>query len=398
MSFLQRVYQLSQRRQKIISTILTPLEYMMAFLDFFYPKDKKTILFGSEMGEFVSGSPKALFKYVQKNHPEYKIFFYSPFMKSTVLAKVKYVIMHAPIFFRAKFLVSSHPPKDFFPFAWSTKKIFVNAWHGTPLKAMFFSDHGVARSSLKWILRLNAKTSAFLVSSKLEALLIARCFLIDPKKFCYLGHPKNDILCKKNGTTKKRLPALVRNMPEYEKVILYCPTYRRDSPTLFFPFDDFDSKNLDLFLEKNKLIILVRTHIYNKKSDMNFFSKRIIPFGFDLCNDVNSMLPETDILVTDYSSIYIDYLLLNRSCIFIPYDLDSYQKKRGFLLDYDSWTPGDKVLTYKDFICALEAVLSGNDAYKKKREVLRRQFHHCQTENSCEKLFQLINHWGTEKR
>jgi CDP-glycerol glycerophosphotransferase len=228
--------------------------------------------------------------------------------------------------------------------------------------------------------------------------LIARCFLIDPKKFCYLGHPKNDILCKNSGTTKKSLRTIIRNIPEYEKTILYCPTYRRDAPTLFFPFDDFDPTNLAHFLEKNKLIILVRTHIYSKQSSMNFFSNRVIPFGFNVCADVNSILPETDILITDYSSIYIDYLLLNRPCIFIPYDLESYKNKRGFLLDYDSWTPGHKVLTYKEFICAVEDVLSGKDTYKNKRAALRKKFHQYQTENSCEKVFQLINHWDAGKR
>ena len=330
-------------------------------------------------------------------NPEYKIFFYSPFMKSTVLAKVKYALICAPIFFRAKFLVSSHPPKDFFPFTWSTKKVFVNTWHGTPLKAMFFSDRGVADRSLKWILRLNTKTSVFLVSSKLEATLIERCFLIEPRKLFYLGHPRNDALCKNGNITLKRLSTIVQDLPKHEKIILYCPTYRRDTPTIFFPFDDFDAENLANFLEKNKIVILVRTHIYNKLSAMNFFSKRIIPFGFDVCNDVNSILSEVDILITDYSSIYIDYLLLNRPCIFVPYDLEKYTKKRGFLLDYDYWTPGDKVSTYKEFIRAIENVLYGKDAYKDKRRTLRGQFHYFQTENSSEKVFQLINCWDAGK-
>jgi CDP-glycerol glycerophosphotransferase len=365
----------------------------MAFLDFLYPKDDKTVLFGSDNGEFASGSPKALFEYMKKKHPEYKILFYSPFMKPKALEKVKYVFTCAPLFFRAKFLVSSQSPKDFFPFAWSTKKIFINTWHGTPLKAMFFSDHGASKSSLRTILQTNDKTSAFIVSSKLEAKLISRCFLIDPEKFRYLGHPKNDSLYKNEGSSPKIIPEIIRNIPKYEKIILYCPTYRRYAPTLFFPFEDFDLKNLAQFLEKNKLVILVRTHIYDKASAMNFFSKRVIPFGFDVYNDVNSILPEVDILITDYSSIYIDYLLLDRPCIFIPYDLDNYKAKRGLLLDYDYWAAGDKVVTYKGFIRAIEAVLAGKEAYQDERQALRTQFHEYQTENSCEKVFQLINRW-----
>ena len=57
-------------------------------------------------------------------------------------------------------------------------------------------------------------------------------------------------------------------------------------------------------------------HVYNEidKSEGEIFSDRIIDFGFDRCNDVNSILGEVDVLITDYSSIYIDYLLLDKPC------------------------------------------------------------------------------------
>ena len=123
---------------------------------------------------------------------------------------------------------------------------------------------------------------------------------------------------------------------------------------------------------------------------MNFFSNRILPFGFDKCNDVNLILPEIDILITDYSSIYVDYLLLDRPCIFVPYDLENYKRKRGFLLDYDFWAAGAIVLTQKDLEGALTEILSGKDTYIEKRQLLRDNFHNCQAENSSEKVVQLI--------
>jgi len=372
---------------------LIPLEYLISFIDFLYPKDNKIIVFGSNTGEFVSGSPKALYEYIKRKHPEYKVYLYTPFERSLdTYAKIRYVIMFAPLFFRAKFLVSSHPPTDFFPFvSWSNKKILINMWHGIPLKAMFFADPSETKDDLRRILRLNRKTSAFIVSSKLEAALIERCFLIDPRKFFYLGHPRNDILLKNNSI--RRLPNIIKNIPDYKKVILYCPTYRRDDPTKFFPFADLNLQHLDRFLEENKVIILIRGHVYNKKAEEQIFSERVISFGFDVCSDVYSVLPEVDILVTDYSSLYFDYLLLDRPCIFIPYDLEDYKRKRGFLLDYDFWTPGRKVSTYKEFINAIEEILSGIDIYKNRRQELRRQIHWYQTENSCENVFKLIDGW-----
>jgi CDP-glycerol glycerophosphotransferase len=377
---------------------LLPIEILISFLDFFYPKDNKTILFGSNTGEFVTGSPKALFEYINNNHPdEYDVFYYLPFHKTFRLnERMNYILRLLPIFFKAKFLVSSHPPTDFFPLiAWSRKKVFINTWHGTPIKSIFFADLGETKEDLERIVRMNTKTSAFLVASDLEARLIERCFKIDPNKLCYLGHPRNDILLKNNN--QRKLPVIVKNLPEYQTIILYCPTYRRDAPTTFFPFNDLDVKHLNCFLKKNKILLLVRGHVYSRYSEKPFFSKRIIDFSFEVLNDVNEILPEVDLLVTDYSSIYIDYLLLDRPCIFIPYDLENYKRKRGLLLDYNAWTPGRKVVTYRQFVVAVEEILSGVDLYKGRRQELIKQFHCFQTENSCEKVFKLLDGWKNEK-
>lgn len=392
MSILKLFSNLTVKQRRIIFLSLVPIECLSSLLDFLLPKDKNLILFGSDSGSYASGSPKALFEYIQKNHPEYDTYYYSPFKKMSLKARVLYIVNFAPKFFRAKFLVSSHPPKDFFPFTWSRKKFFVNTWHGIPLKAMFFADKGDKHNNLRSILQLNKKTSAFLVSSKLEAALISRCFGIDSHKIVFSGQPKNDYLCRKTFPNYI-LRKMLKNVPDYDKVILYCPTYRRDAPTIFFPFADLDKDDFRKFLEKNKIIILMREHIYSKSLNQSLFSNRILPFGFDVCNDINSILPETDILVTDYSSVYIDYLLLDKPCIFIPYDLENYNKKRGLLLDYQLSTPGPKVLTYNEFKKMINDILLASDDFKIDRQKLRNKFHEYQTNNSCQGILKLINYW-----
>lgn len=393
MSINQFIARLSPRQGNLIIWFLTPVGYFIEFLDFLYPKDRKLIVFGSNTGEFVSGSPKALFEYLQINHPEYKVYYYLPFKKSlSMQQKVRYIISFASIFLKARFLISSHPPSDFYPFVWSNRKVLINVWHGTPLKSIFFADRRETKGSLKRISRLSKKTSVFIVASKLEVAMLTECFLINPRKFYYLGHPRNDFLLKKQ--TKKCLADIMGDTLKYNKVILYAPTYRYGEATRFFPFNDLDLQHLNNFLEENKVIILVRGHVYNKALEKQYFSERIIDFGFDTCNDVNSVLPEIDVLITDYSSIYIDYLLLDRPCIFVPYDLEEYKAKRGLLFDdYDFWAPGYKVLTYKQFTSAIQEILFGKDAYKTRRQEINRQLNYHQTGNSCEKVFNLIDSW-----
>jgi CDP-glycerol glycerophosphotransferase (TagB/SpsB family) len=386
MSALKFFSNLSSKQRSLILNLMTPIEIFSEVIDYFIPKDKKLIICGSDSGQFRSGSPKAFFEDIKNSNSCYSIFYYSPLAKIGIIPKMQYIISFAPIYFRARFLVGSHPPKDFLPFSWSKRKIFVNTWHGIPLKAMFFADKGDTRSSLRGILQLNRKTTLFVVSSKIERSLIQKCFRIDSKKVVLTGHPRNE--CLLTNSSSAILPKNMQ-MPSYKKIILYCPTYRRDASTVFFPFKEFDKKCFADFLEKHKIILLIREHIYNKRSQI-FFSERILPFGFDVQGDINSILPKVDILLTDYSSIYIDYLLVNKPIIFIPYDLATYTCRRGFLLDYTSWTPGPKVTTYADFIKALENAISGEDGYELQRNNLKLKFHSHQTLDSSKKILDLL--------
>lgn len=77
-----------------------------------------------------------------------------------------------------------------------------------------------------------------------------------------------------------------------------------------------------------------------------------------------------DFLITDYSSIYIDYLLLDRPIGFIPYDYDEYNNDRGFLFEYSGVTPGMRISTYKDLI----NFFSREDSYAVQRELVRNIF------------------------
>lgn len=384
---------LAKKDISLVTIILVYLETVIALMDYLFYKDDKIIVFGSNTGQYASGSPKALFDYIRRNHPEYRVHFYKPFDKSRgTVSKINYIMSYATLFFRAKFLVSSHPPTDFFPYlSWSKKKVLINTWHGTPFKSIFFTDKSETKLDLYRLMRLNQRTSAFLVSSNLEIESIKKCFLIDQKKIYCLGHPRNDVLLEMKKL--ENLPILVKKIPEYTKVILYCPTYRHDKSVAFFPFDDFDPKHFNRFLEENKIIVLIRAHYYDLKLGDNLFSDRIVHFGFDVCEDINPILPEVDILVTDYSSIYIDYLLLDKPMIFIPYDLENFKKNHGFLFEYDSWTPGPKILTYKQFTIRIQEIMSGIDEYKNQRRMLKMRNHSCQTNNSCEKVFELIDQW-----
>ena len=120
----------SQKQLNLLRLFITPFSLLLSTKDFFYPKNDKVIIFGSFNGNYFSGCPKALFEFVKKEHPEYHVFFYLPFTKDNYWEILKEIIRFCPIFFSARFIVSSHPSSDFVPYIWwSNRKIFINTYH-----------------------------------------------------------------------------------------------------------------------------------------------------------------------------------------------------------------------------------------------------------------------------
>jgi CDP-glycerol glycerophosphotransferase (TagB/SpsB family) len=106
--------------------------------------------------------------------------------------------------------------------------------------------------------------------------------------------------------------------------------------------------------------------------------------------DVNDLLPAVDILITDYSSIYFDFLLLDRPMIFSCHDLEEYIRDRGLMMDYDLNTPGPKVRTAEQFLEQLELTLRGDDPARGLRGKLREKFHRFPDAHSAERIAQRI--------
>ena len=144
--------------------------------------------------------------------------------------------------------------------------------------------------------------------------------------------------------------------------------------TRLFPFGDYDRDTLGEFLEKEKLLIFVRTHVQEKSSANLYLSSRIRYLGVEEAEDITGILGIFDLLVTDYSSIYIDYLLTGKPLIFLPYDKEDYLDERGMNFTYDKVTPGPKPGTQKEFTEALAKLLGGEDSYRKERERVNRFF------------------------
>ncbi len=155
MSLINSISKIGHENKKKLKIIISPLFLLICFLDLIWPKDENLIIVGSSKGQYKCGSPHIFYNYIKENVQEFEVDYYLPFNHNkNVLDFITYILKCMPRFLKAKTLISSHPPNDFFPFKWSSRKNFINTWHGIPLKSMFFADNNRDRPNLNEIKKL----------------------------------------------------------------------------------------------------------------------------------------------------------------------------------------------------------------------------------------------------
>ena len=136
-------------------------------------------------------------------------------------------------------------------------------------------------------------------------------------------------------------------------MVLYMPTWRKTSSNDIFSKDEFTKLNQSL--KDNNAVLVVKNHPNTKP--FNFKELGVIYISNSPCNEVYVLIRNADILVTDYSSVWVDYLLLDRPIVSYCYDFDAYRKDPGFIYDYENIFPEKINLTFDAFLLNLEKSL-----------------------------------------
>lgn len=217
-------------------------------------------------------------------------------------------------------------------------------------------------------------------------------------KFVPLGHPRNDFLVRNSNNKFLIINEKAKlGIPENSKVILFAPTHR-ESLVLK---NDYDAKLLESYLvELEKLDrqlsdmnvkLLFRPHYYfNKLPEYKF--KNICLATSDKFPNPAILMLISDLLVTDYSSIYVDYLLLQKPIAFYQPDLDYYQEVRGLVIDPNNpiHMPGPKISKLSDVLDINEDELKKYDL-KASRAFFHKYFDDKATERLAKFLLRIIN-------
>lgn len=226
------------------------------------------------------------------------------------------------------------------------------------------------------------------------------------KKFLPLGLPRNDIFF--NDSLREKLLKKYQAtycFEKYNKIILYAPTWRevvnKKPSEYLWPFNRVETKQLLGYLEKNNYLLVIRPHPYFNKYT-NEIDQIIIehPNTKIITNhdieDSQEILLLSDILITDYSSIFVDFLLLNRPIFYLDIDLKEYLDSRGLCIDYynDLHTPGWKVRNMDHLLHHLKQLDRNIDDYQHIRNESRAFYHKFldgySTKRVCDFIYSLL--------
>tara|TARA_R110001599_G_scaffold210020_2_gene407257 strand:- start:1891 stop:3108 length:1218 start_codon:yes stop_codon:yes gene_type:complete len=258
----------------------------------------------------------------------------------------------------------------------------IQLWHGVGLKRIELNSPEVVQSTSIYD-RLSGRFPKYdIVISPSEFSTVEYLqpsFGVDKKNFIHTGYPRNDVFFSDTDKVDIDISSDVKEQVLQKinigwKLALYVPTFR-DSKRPPINFDEM--VGLNQFAEEQKIIVILKFHPYVNfdfnRSDVSFQNIILYPAN----KDVYPLFRYVDLMITDYSSIYIDFLLLNRPVLFYCFDYEKYiAQDRGMVFDYSKMTPGDKVSNFEDLLYKIKLNLE-QDAYSdERRDVCNLIFEH----------------------
>ena len=275
--------------------------------------------------------------------------------------------------------------------------ISINLWHGCAFKRGKGDDGSYIRGTDKIFI-----TGKVFVETQMDAFNCGSDKLLD------IGYPRNDYLFETIGDLQMKFKRYL-GLENYKKVFLWMPTFRKsDNPSLSEDYfssatglpilEQFDElKNFNDFLRNLNCLCVFKVH--HLQSEMPIYKQNysniillkdenIKQFGLQLYQ----VLPLMDCLITDYSSVATDYMLLNRPIIYTLDDYEEYKKSRGFIPDdpidyFAGYHASDEAMLRN----AIREIADGIDKYAADRERIMPSMHTWPDGNTSKRVIEYLN-------
>lgn len=352
------------------------------------PLRKNLVVVESHMGKSNHDSPRAVADELAVRRPDLDIIWVADAGQEWSFGRSDIVVRHTKAYYEtlatAKYIIDNQSLPDGY-----TKRdgqIYLQTWHGIPLKKMGFDEDSMLFSPQEKIDNLVRKVRYWdylTVPSDYFRQSFVPAYRYDGELLPE-GSPRNDALVKNAALTRRYKRMLGLDVDR--TTVLYAPTFRQVGTAGI----ELDLDDLVTRLGKD-IQLLVRPHYLNRMKIPREMRSDVIDVS--MVDDTNKVLLASDVLITDYSSIMFDYLVLDRPIVLYTYDYDAYtQSTRGTYFELKQQAPGPLAMTQDDLIAELEELIGGNDAYRALRSDFTTRFGGNETGISAQNTVSTV--WG----
>jgi CDP-glycerol glycerophosphotransferase (TagB/SpsB family) len=268
----------------------------------------------------------------------------------------------------------------------------VQLWHGVPLKRISTDSETFDDASLPERLAKRYVYRQFdwvTVTAAGLADKFASAFRLPVSRMAVTGYPRTDVLFRDVPDATLGFDGRVLDevaATDADRVVAYFPTYRNDPDRA--PASALDFAALDAFLADRDAVLLLKFHPTDEPAvDLDEFDRiRLLPSDLDPC----PLLEHVDVLMTDYSSIYFEYLLLDRPVAFYAYDRPAFEAANGLYFEYEAYAPGPVASDFGGLTGALERCFEDPSAYAEQRQRVRDEMFDHRDGRSAERVCALV--------
>lgn len=368
------------------------------------PCEKNMVLFISFHGRGYSDNPKAIYEYLRKQNSDLKyIWAIKNHKQKNIQIEGAKVIEYfsIPYFYylaRSKYwVVNCKLPTYILK---KENQVYLQTWHGTPLKRLAHDivldnkDTTFYRSKMSAEEMYNTydedvrKYNYMISPNPYSTKVFKSAFRINEERLIETGYPRNDILVNSTNDQIVRIKEKL-GLPKDKKVLLYAPTWRDNSYVIEgYTFKlQVDFRKWQEALGEEYVVVFKPHYLIINDFDIKAFEGFV--YEASATSDIAELYLISDLLITDYSSVFFDYAILNRPMYFYMFDLDEYASElRGFYFDIYETLPGPIVQNENDLLAQIKNSNFDYDRLKKFNQEFN-EFHDGQcAKKVCDILFE----------
>ncbi|MDX9701932.1 MAG: CDP-glycerol glycerophosphotransferase family protein [Candidatus Auribacterota bacterium] len=370
---------------------------LIYILSHLIPAKKNLWVFGSWFGEKYWGNARYFFEYVSQYCPDIKAVWLTrddrvrEYVSSKGYAVYdSYSLKGIWLSMRAGCCIITHNLYDVNEYATVTRKTkVVQLRRGTPFRTVPDCDE-IIQSKLSCPRTIplfkrylyNWPRAMVIATSDNVAKVYTDHFRVPIKDVVVTGYPRNDQFFKGVDFSDPLLKMIAPHIKKYSKTGIFMP---HDDAGHFFA----KLKDINRQLQTIDTLLLVKPYqeterYLSLRSQSNiFFIKES-----DCIGDIYPLLMMTDFLITDYASVFFDYLLLVKPVLFVPFEIQPEQI--GFFYNYDEVTPGPKAKNWRETIEHISALTRDQSVYAQQYEQVCRTFNEVRDATACQRVYMAV--------